>query len=232
MAFPKFTNEGYFKSLVLFLLFLLLAFDRDMSMIYLLILIGDYIWYRFDRNIVFPLEKTKSNRFSALIEAGIATAGFFIISSAVIAFAAVDITPSFQSIVSLLATATPVLKGNKILTLIGWGVIIPIIETSFFNGRLLEGIATYAEKRTGKKINFNKITTTLIVVVLVIAAFFTLFHLTAKNLASAPLMITFVFSVISSILVIKNKELKQAIILHIITNSLAVLSSFGLLQFF
>lgn len=231
---PKLSNEIYFKFSILFLLFLLLVFDKDMAMIYILIILGDFMWFKFDPHISFPLEKTTQNRYTSLIEVGIALAGFFIISSLAVAFAAVDIPSGFQSILSLLATSTPILAGNKMLTLIGWGILIPIIETSFFNGRLLEGIASFAEKRFHKKIALNQanlFSIPVIMVILVIAALFTLFHITAKNLASVPLLITFIFSCISSVLVIRNQELKQAILLHIIVNCLAVLASFGLLAF-
>lgn len=231
---PRLTNELYFKASILFLLFLLLTFDRDMSMIYILILVGDFMWYRFDPKISFPLEKTTANRYSSLIEVGIATAAFFIFSSLAVTFAAVDIPAGLQSILTLLSTSTPILQGNKMLTLIGWGVLIPIIETSFFNGRLLEGLASFAEKRFHKKITLtqsNLFSIPVIMVILVVAAFFTLFHITAKNLSSVPLLITFIFSCISSVLVIRHQELKQAILIHIIVNSMAVLSSFGLLAF-
>jgi hypothetical protein len=231
MGMPRLTNETYFKFSILFLLFLLLVFDRDMAMIYILIMVGDFIWYRFDTKITFPLEKRTDNRLSSLLEVGIATAAFFAISTAAIKIFAVQLPANFQSVISLLATATPVLAGNVVLTFIGWSVLIPIIETSFFNGRLLEGLTTVGEKRFKTKINLRKIKINTIIVIGVIAALFTLFHLTAKNMSSIPLLITFVFSVISSILVIRHQELKQAILFHILVNGLAVLSSLGALPF-
>lgn len=229
---PKISNETYFKFSVVLLLFLLLTFDQDMSMIYILIMIGDFIWYKFDPKISFNLEKTSQNRWSSLPEVAIAGAVFFIISSVAVGFASATASNSFQSILTLLATSTPVLAGNKILTFIGWALIIPIIETSFFNGRLLEGLASFAEKRFGKNVplnNFMNIRTFM--VILVVAALFTLFHLTAKNLSSLPLLITFIFSVISSILVIRHQELKGAILLHILVNSLAIMQSMSLINF-
>jgi len=231
MGLPRLNNEMYFKASVLFLLFLLLVFDRDMALIYILILVGDFIWYRFDKNITFPLERRTDNRFSSLLEVGIATAIFFIISSAAVKLAAVDMSSSFQSILSLLATSTPILAGNKMLTIIGWGILIPIIETSFFFGRVFEGIATFAGNRFSTNISLQKITMAVIMVILVIASFFTLFHLTAKNLASIPLLITFIFACMSCILVIRNQHLREAILLHITVNTLAVLNSFGMLSF-
>lgn len=228
MTMQKLTNETYFKFSILFLLFLLLTFDRDMAMIYILIILGDFIWFKFDPNISFPLEKTSENRLSSFIEVGIATAGFFMISALIPSFIS-NQQLNFQSVLSLLATATPVLAGNTILTFIGWGILIPIIETSFFNGRLLEGLVSVVEDRFNIKINLKRFSVPLVIVIITVATFFALFHLTAKNLASIPLLITFIFSIISSVLVIRNQELKQAILLHIAVNSMAVLSEFGVL---
>lgn len=234
MVLPKITRESYFKGSVLFLLFLLLAFDRDMAMIYILIIVGDFLWWRFDKNITFPVEKRTDNRLGALLEAGIAAAAFFIFSTLAITAFAVEPLPAggfINAILQLYATSTPVLQGNILLTIVGWGILIPVIETIFFNGTLLEGLATVAEKQFNTKISFKKFSFALIMVVLTVATLFTLFHLTAKNLASIPLLITFIFSVISSVLVIRNGEIKQAILLHIIINSMAVLSTLNLLPF-
>lgn len=231
MAAQRLTNEGYFKFSILMLLFLLLAFDREMAMIYILIIVGDFIWYRFDPKITFNLERTTANRFSSLIEVGIATILFFLISTATMTLAGVNLPSNFQSavqsVLTLLATTTPILAGNKILTVIGWGFLIPIIETSFFNGRLLEGLTTFAEKRFGIRISLQKMSTQLLMVFITVAAFFTLFHITAKNLSSTALLITFIFSMISSYLVVKNQELKQAVLFHMVVNTLAVLAALG-----
>jgi len=234
MALPKITREGYFKATVIFLLFLLLSFDRDMAMIYILIMVGDFIWWRFDRNITFPIEKTTTNRLSAVLEAGIATALFFLFSSMAVKVFAVEALPAgvnINSILELYAASTPILQGNVFLTIVGWGFLIPVIETIFFNGTLLEGLTVFAEKQFGTRVSLQKFSIPLFLVILFVATLFTLFHLTAKNLSSIPLLITFIFSIISSVLVIRNQEIKQAIMLHMTVNTLAVLSSLGLLSF-
>jgi hypothetical protein len=227
-------QDTYFKFIVIFLLFLLLAFDRDLAMIYLLIMLGDYIWHESDNFISFRITN-KSAGFSTtqiILESAAALGAFLGISTLLVNTISPDqatqgVVSGAQSIFQLLSTSTPILKGSKFLTLVGWGILVPIIETSFFNGRLLEGLATYSEKITGTKANIKSITGTMILVIFVVAALFTLFHITAKGLDSLPLLITFLFSVISSILVIRHRQLRGAILVHIATNSMAVAASLG-----
>jgi membrane protease YdiL (CAAX protease family) len=228
--------DDYFKFTVVFLLFLLLAFDRDLAMIYLLIMFADYVWTKSDNFVSFKISDPKAMSSTQVYLEGLAGLGLFLVFST---FLVKFISPQSlsggiinetQSIFQLLSTSTPILQGSKILTFVGWGVLVPIIETSFFNGRLLEGLATYAEAITGKKIPLSlaKISLGLVMVIFVVAALFTLFHITAKGISSIPLLITFVFSIISSVMVIRHRQLKGAILMHIVTNGAAVLSSFGL----
>lgn len=224
-------QQTYFKFVVVFLLFLLLVFDRDLGMIYLLILFGDFIWYLTDKNISFPLIR-KTTSFRDVLETVVAVGVFLGISTVLVDFLSPNlisngIISGAQSIFQLLATGTPILSGNKFFTLLGWGVMVPIIETSFFFGRLLEGMTTILEKTFGVKISYKKISVPLIIAIFIVASLFTLFHITAKGLSTIPLMVTFIFAIISCALVIRNGELKNAVALHIIVNSFAVMSSFG-----
>jgi len=226
-------QETYFKFIVVFLLFLLLAFDKDMALVYLLIMFGDFIWVMTDSNISFPLSK-KGGGWTNIIEAFAGLGIFLFISTFLVSIfspqsiLAGGVLGGSQSIFHLLATSTPILQGSKVLTLVGWGILIPIIETSFFNGRLLEGLCTYAEPVVGHKIDPTKFSTALFVVMLIVASLFTLFHITAKGLNSVALLVTFIFSIISSLLVMRQRELKGATIMHVVVNSLAVISMWGL----
>lgn len=225
--------DNYFKFNILFLIFLLLVFDRDMALIYIAIIFGDYIWYKSDKFISFKISNGRNSLFQSTI-IGLAALGFFLGISTLIlktfspqSLTETGIIGSVQGVFQLLSTSTPFLQGSKVLTFIGWGIMIPIIETSFFNGRLLEGFATYAENVTGKKIPLDRITQPLLVVFFIVAALFTLLHITAKALDSTALVLTFMFSIISSYLVIKYKQLREAIIFHISVNSVAVAISLG-----
>ena len=227
-------KDHYFKFLVIILLFLLLAFDQDLAMIYTLIMIGDYIWYKSDNFISYPISRRDHKSSFIVYVESLAALGLFLLVSTflVSTFSPQSIVEGgvvggAQSIFQLLATSTPILQGSQFLTFIGWAILVPLIETSFWNGRLLEGLSAYASEVVGKPVSLYKYSIPLILVIFIVAALFTLFHITAKGLASIPLLITFLFSVISSVLVIRHRELKGAILMHIVTNGAAVSSSLG-----
>lgn len=228
--------DNYFKFTGLLLVFLLLVFDRDLAMIYMFIMLVDYFWYQSDNFTSFPIVNKAISRSQVYLESFAGLGLFLLISTQIVSvFQPQAISPGLiagsQSIFELLATSTPLLQGSKFLTLIGWGVLVPIIETSFFNGRLLEGLATYAEEVLGVKIPLNKITGPLLVVIFVVSALATLFHITAKGLESIPLLITFIFFTISSLLVIRHRETRGATIMHVALNSFVVLMSMGVTLF-
>lgn len=222
-------QDHYFKFIGLFLLFLLLAFDQDLAMIYFLIMVADYMWWGSDNFISFPISRGHWSNVRVYVESFIGLGVFLVVSSWLVRTSTQSVVPSgivagAQSILTLLASATPILQGSRFLTIIGWGILVPIIETVFWNGRLLEGFATYAEIVNGKTISVKTWSVGLAIVVVFVASLFTLFHITAKGLSSTPLLVTFLFSTISSILVIRHQELKGAILMHIVTNIAAVLS--------
>lgn len=228
-------KDNYYKFAILMLLFLLLSFDQDLALIYILIMFGDYIWFKSDNFVSFPISRRTGgpSNSTILLESAIGLGIFIVISTVLVStFSPQSVTgdsilAQTQSIFHLLATSTPILQGNTLLTFIAWGILVPIIETSFFNARLLEGLSSYAEVVIDRKISLEKLTTPLMVVIGIIAALFTLFHLTAKGLSSIPLLITFIFSVISSILVIRHRQSKGAMYVHVATNSLSVSSTLG-----
>jgi len=106
-----------------------------------------------------------------------------------------------------------------------------MIETSFFFGRLYEGLIEYSSKKIGSNEKIFGISKTILVVWLIIATLFTLFHMTAKGVKSILLLITFLFALIQLYLVNKYKHLREAIYMHIIINTLSVLYSLGLMGF-
>jgi len=227
MALGK-TIDHYFKFILIILLFLLLSFNQDLAMIYILIIFADYVWYKSDNFISFPLSRGSNSGLITYFEAFAGFGAVMLASYALINFFSPSTaTAGLQSMFNLFATITPVLADSKILTVISYAVLIPIIETSFFNGRLLEGLATYSEIITGKKVDLNSASLGLTVIILVVAALFALYHITAYNLQSTPLLVAFIFSIISSVLVLRQRELKGAIVLHILVNTVGVASAMG-----
>jgi len=227
-------QDTYFKFIIIFLLFLLLVFDRDLATIYLLMMFGDWVWYQSSKVLSYPLTRRTSG-LMPYIE-GLAATGIFLIISTFLV-SALDpqsiitggVLGGAQSIFHLLSQATPILQNSVILTIIGWGILIPFIETSFFFGRLLEGFSRYAEGAFKTKIHPYVFSASIFLVLLTVSALFTVFHITAKGLSPIPLMITFIFAIISCLLVIRHKELKGAVFMHVVVNMAAVLALQGII---
>ena len=226
---PRLTETDIFKALVVIILFLLIAFDPQMATIYLFMIFGAWLWISSDKYISLPVERTGTNRIKNFLWALVSYSVFLLLTTFLFSFLVPSALASkpFQSIIQYLATATPILKGSMILTVIGWGIMIPIIETMFFFGTLFEGLAEWGGRITGRVIDIKTFNVKSMLVVGVVASLFTVFHITAKGLSNIPLVITFIFAVISCILVIKDQEVESAIWLHIISNTIAVLSSIG-----
>lgn len=224
-----------FNYLLLFLLFIYLAFDRDLANIYMLMIFADFVWWWTDlfignRKVEFPIERTSTNRQQAIIEAVIAVAALLLLTQIIFTlFAKTKNFANAQSIILLYASATPILKGSTILTVFGWGILAPIVETRFFFGRVFEGLAFTYESTTGERINLKKFTFQTILLMAFVAGLFTLFHITAKKLEDIPLLITFIFGMVSLYLVVRDQELKSATLFHIFINTIAVLAALKLL---
>jgi membrane protease YdiL (CAAX protease family) len=228
-------NRGldYWLSVGFILAFLYFTFDPVLGTAYIFLLLLDQWFYNSDKNVTFVYSRDK-NITKSLISAVIGLAAFLGISTLL------NSLPQFQSVFELLATSTPLLKNSKLLTFIGWGLLIPIIETNFFFGRLLEGLPEILGERAGLRklagtpssnIPFLKkifMPSTIFTMVLVSIAF-TLFHLSSKGAESIPLLITFIFGIISCAIVMKDKETRGAVYLHIAVNSLTVLLTYGIL---
>jgi|WetSurMetagenome_2_1015567.scaffolds.fasta_scaffold214280_2 hypothetical protein len=233
----------YFFVIGFILVFLALSFDLNMAVIYVIILSVDQWLQKNDKNISFKYSNGSVK--TSLVSAVIGLASFLGISTILLQFfpsTMSAVQSQIQSIFNLLATATPILKDSKILTFIGWGILIPVIETNFFFGSLLEGLPEILGEAAGMQNAARELTSPnvpflkklknpeILFFILLIAAFFALFHLSAKGVQSIPLLITFIFAVISCLLVIKDRERRGAIFLHVAMNSLTVLTTYGLLS--
>jgi len=217
----KISDVKYFKFVLLSLIFLLLTFDKNLAVIFILIALTDYVWFSTDKLISYPFERTKKNRVVILTVAGIA-ALVFLVSTSLILSAFTKTTYSIMSVIDILATTTPILAGNVILTFISFAILIPIIESSFFHGTLVEGLILFLERRTNIRINRYTINLGTILIAIVISSLFLLYHITAKDLANIPLAITFIFSMFAVFLTVKTREKKAAILMHIIINGIAM----------
>lgn len=215
----------YFKYISLFLLFFLFLYDRDMAIIYLMLMFVDYLWYVSDKKVTFHLSTPSDNILDSLTTAVIAYAAFLLINTSVkVLF--FNETFSLMSGVEAMATL-PILAGSLVMTWIGWVLVIPVIETSFFHGRLFEGLIDLSRKfKSIPDASLTKFTTGTMIVAAIVSIIFAIFH---SKVTLAPIMTIFIFSMISCYLVIKENKLLAAVLLHIIANAAALAVKYGYL---
>lgn len=221
-------ERDIFRWMILVLVFLLLVFNRDMALIYIAIMLADWYYWRLDKRVTFRFERFSGNWLKTILIAGGVYLIFLFVTSILFGlFGATKQYASMAAIISLMGTTTPVLHGSKLLTLVGWGFVIPIVETRFFTGRLFEFFIDKSKTITGKIVSPWKLSTPLLVIIVLVSAMFALFHLTAKGAANVPMLVTFIFHIISCVMLIKMGELKAPATFHVIANSVAVVMSFA-----
>jgi len=124
------------------------------------------------------------------------------------------------AVMGLLGATTPALATSKIANLLTFGVAIAFIETILW-GRLLEFFADLFHINLEKK-GIKRIFSSLMVLIIILAFAFVLFHLTAKGIANiAALVVVFVMMMISLIMIVTFGETRQAVFMHIWANTVA-----------
>jgi len=217
-------GNNYFKFVGLALLFFFFLFDKEMAYAYMAILLVDLLWKLSDRKESYPLTKKVGNFTESLVVAIGAYAVFLVINMVSINLIKGSSITFSQSISTM--SSLPILAGSTAMTVVGWALIIPIVETTFFFGRLLEGGLDTLQLRLNKKIDKFTLTKYTILMCLIISTIFTIFH---SKIDLAPIVTVFVFGMISCILVIKDKQILSAILLHILANGAALAVKFGVL---
>ena len=219
--------EGLTIFLGILLVFLLINFNRDLGLIFTLMLVLDWMMFANKKWISYPMERDPFRGKDVLF--GIMAYVAFILLSSVMAGILVGgsaLANPLQSVFASMQATTPVLAESKILMLIGWGILIPIVETRFFFGRMMEWISYKLKER----LQFRSIKTWLIFIF--VSFIFTIFHLTARSITktsfdNTALMLTFLFGMISCALVVYRKELSSATYFHICSNTVATLLKIG-----
>lgn len=226
-------DQTLFIFLITSLIFIALNFDRDVGFLFALIVVGDFIWFTFDKNIEIPFEKTipTPTLSSRVLGVGIGIVlGYAFIFTATILMGLVGVS---QSVVGILATTTPPLASSKIITVLVWGLLIPIVETSFFFGRVLEGTIKVVHDKFGYATTkqFDLLNVYNWWAVVIVAGLFMSFHFAAKGITDfAPLALTFMFGVVSCWVSLYFKQLRENVIMHAAINTQAVLQRVGGLQ--
>jgi len=128
-----------------------------------------------------------------------------------------------DSLFQFFAQNTPALTGNAFISLAVWGILIPIVETDLFFGRVFEFISD----KLKINISFRSLKTWAIIGL--VAGIFTIFHITAKGITNdSALLLTFIFGVMSMGMVVYFGQTIEAKIFHVIANSTALIIGTGL----
>lgn len=208
------------------LLFLLINFNRDLGNIYIAMLLLSWAGFSSDKVKSFTFQSKKSSVFQSFFRASLFYVGFILFSGIFLSiFHSGDVVEGqmLLSVLKTMAATTPILAGSLILTFIGWAIIVPVIETNAFFGMLFEFI------NDRFNININRLNAAVLIVMIVIAFGFALFHATAKGIVNnAALSLTFIFALISMYIVLKEKQTQTAVMFHTLANSFAVLAVFNI----
>ena len=219
-------EKGFYIFLDIILLFMLINFSSPLATIYALMSIIGWIMYYDTSFISYPIDKKGSSWALAFIWAGVIYIAFILVSSKIFTSFGVAEYAQVSSIVTLVATTNPAFASSMILTFVAFGMLIPIIETTFWS-RLTEWLG-YAAKTT---LSFNFLNLKLWAIILVSSGIFGLFHATSKGVTNnSALIVTVIFMVISIWMILFFGEIKQAILLHILSNSVAIGSQYGWLS--
>lgn len=219
------SQDDIFIALIVSLLFLTINYDNQFGLIFSLMAFGGIALWTLDRGshqTVF--EKTTSNRIEAFLVSSIFYSGFILGTGFLFSLLtpqALNTSGYLASVLSVQASAIPYLANDAITNFISTGIIVPFVESIFFFALLLE---VFADRRGISIRRSNMFSAPGLALSIFIAFIFTVFHLTAKIAGgSEGFIITFVFGLLSAMLVFYyNGETKQAILLHVLANSIAM----------
>jgi len=200
------------------LLFLMINYDPVLAISYISISFLNLIIYQNYSHFAFSFYKGASI-IKTVITGVIAYGAFVLFSTLVGNFFAPNVITSPQSVLQLMSETIPVLQGSLLLTVLSLGIIIPIVETDFFFGRLNEFVADHFKINT----KFDLTNKNLWILSFIIGSTFAIFHLSAKisNL-NIGLAFTFLFGVISCWMVYKFRRTAEAVVFHVTANTLYI----------
>lgn len=224
-----FEADGYFLVDIV-LLITLIAFNLQIGIIYISMVVFDWMiyYYASDQKIYspIPLERNQKDRlFNLITSVGVFVAFYFAVAYLSMSVFAVATKGSYLSnlgqIIAQTFSATPILYGSDYLKLVVWGILIPVVETRFFFRTLMQwGTTTFAKTSLPTSIfSFKAVWVSSFWGML-----FMIFHIAAKGITdNKALFITFLFGFASVMCVIYFKEAIQAIILHILWNTVGTM---------
>ena len=222
-------EKNIFLWIGVLLAFMAVTFNQTLALIYGLMLTIILVFYAIRKEWGGRL-LVNSNPNNTIPAIAMAIGSLFIF-----VFIVVILTTLFQSTFKVpptvqtffkhqFASTAPILAHSQLLTFLAWGIMIPILETRFF-GLLYEFVA----KQTSTNI-YNLRTLRTWALIFLIAGLFTWFHIQAKGLVDiVAWMITFVFGVVTCVLISLTREFETATYLHIFNNSITILKNWGVI---
>lgn len=221
--FKHWTGESniYMFSILLTLL-LIITYNPTLGEIYFGLVVFSYVLYLNPNFRSFPFIKDWNllpKILHGLVHYAIFIYGLQLILPA-IGYTQYNTT---MSIIKLIAASNPVFAASTFLTIIAFGILIPRIETTLW-ARLLEWFAHMF------KVSLAKFSFGVIVILIALGGLAVLLHTQAKGVTNSPVLLSvFIFFVYSCVLIIVYKETFQAVFMHMVSNTLSILSTVGIM---
>lgn len=222
----RLTNKGLLTFGSIAILFGLINFDYTMGTIFVAMFLISMVLQALDKNVSYVFEKPGNKKLNSILYMAGAYAIFILVIMLLSNLPGLGSTIEFYS--QQMSTffsqySKPALAGSVPLSLLFWGLLIPIGETILFFVKLPEAIFDSIGISYGR-LDDSRTWAAIIISV----ATFTVFHVTAKGITNTQaLMTTAIFGLISVLLVLKLRQAIEATLFHILTNTIAVLVSMG-----
>ena len=194
------------------------------GLLYMILIYGE-------KNSVFEFSKGRYDWGKTFGFGLILTFGFMVGSAGI--FSVISQQPfDMFSTIKLLSSQSgvPITIDNPIVRLLIWGITIPVLESLFFLGVIGKQLANFLKVK-GLDLKNGRAINTLIVI-LMVGASATVFHLAADVTTETALFVDFLFFSFSMAIVLKLDELKQATALHGIINIFKTAQELGLTKVF
>ena len=219
----RITDKTYFFLVSIVLLFLLVNYDPNVTLVFLFFAFFSIIAYKLDNNVTYEFEADESNRLKN-IAIGIGSIFlFFIVTGPILQILSSIFRFPLESGFSTQALyssnilfASFILQGSQWITILMWAVLIPITE-NLFAIRLWEWLQD--------SFNGGETWVSAIFAGLIVATIMALFHLNAKGAgfaASAALFTTMLFFFMILMLTKISGDSIAGNASHITANSLSI----------
>lgn len=212
--------------LALLTAFFLLTYNPTLAVVYYILSTISYSLYKNGSFKSFPFLREKTEWPMAVLQGVIAYFIFIYGMPYILGLMGYTQFSTTMSVIKLVAATNPVLAGSSFLALIAFGVLVPRIETVLAS-RLLEWWGHMLN------ISLSKITFGLVMLIIWISGLWVFLHTQAKGVTDNPALIAvFVFFAFSLALILIFKATIQAVVMHTVSNSLAIYYSMSVVTAF